>query len=317
MALFDLTPVQIRAALGAARSVAECDGAIEAHERELLAAAARALGQPDDVDAIEPVSAAEVAAVLPEPATRTRLVQALIILALMDGEIKDAELKTIRAYAAALGVDEPRIDTLKKVAAGHHRLAYLHEWRRSGLLKDAMKKAWEAKGFKGIWSMLVSMRGTMAQDPEIAWRYKRLGLLPEGTFGRAYWQHMTERGFAFPGEPNSFPEELANHDLSHVLGGYDTDPLGECQVVAFVSGFMKADPFGYLFQIFLHMQLGVHMFDGTPTQHMIIPTEKVLAALERGSRLTFDLYDPKWDFWADFPLPLEEVRKKYGVPSAS
>jgi hypothetical protein len=59
------------------------------------------------------------------------------------------------------------------------------------------------------------------------------------------------------------------------------------------------------------------MFDGTPIQHMRIPTERVLAALERGSKLTFDLYDPSWNFWSDFPLPLEAVRKKYGVPSAA
>ncbi len=52
---------------------------------------------------------------------------------------------------------------------------------------------------------------------------------------------------------------------------------------------------------------------GHSEPHLGIPAERVLAALERGRNVTRDLYDPSWDFWADLPLPLGEVRRKYAV----
>lgn len=61
------------------------------------------------------------------------------------------------------------------------------------------------------------------------------------------------------------------------------------------------------------MQRGVHIFDGTPVEHMRVPIERVLAALERGTRVTADLYDPAWDFWAEMPKPISEVCAKYGI----
>ena len=45
--------------------------------------------------------------------------------------------------------------------------------------------------------------------------------------GREFWQHMTSRKFAFPGEPGGLLERQCHHDLTHVLTGYDTDPDGE------------------------------------------------------------------------------------------
>jgi tellurite resistance protein len=305
---------QIVVALGAAKAVATADGRFDEHERELLEAARKALGHPEPLDTLTVPEPRVVAEALGEREARTRLIQAMLLVAMMDGAIQPAELATVRRYASALGVDEPAVDDLARVARGHTTVVKYDLLRRSAMVQTAARAAWEAKGLKGLWSMAAGIYGLDA-DPELAWRYKSLGLLPEGSFGRAYWAHMTERRFSFPGEHKGFPEELAKHDLAHVLGGYHTDPTGECEVVAFISGFMRTDPFGYLFMIFLHMQLGVHIFEGTPVEHLRIPAERVVAALERGRRVSRDLYDPSWDFWSDFPLPLEEVRRKYAIAS--
>ncbi|MBK6516099.1 MAG: hypothetical protein IPM79_03380 [Polyangiaceae bacterium] len=309
---FGLSPEAIATCLGAARSVATIDGTFEAHERELLGAAARTLGFTGALDEVPAASPERAREVLTDPTHRTRLVQALLLVAMMDGDIAERELAEIRRYAKALDVDEPRLASLKQVAEGHTTIVKWDLIRRSQMVNDSAIAAWKKKGLKGLVQFAGGFYG-FTQDPEIAWRYKKLGLLPEGTFGRTYWQHMTSRSYAFPGEIKGFPEELVKHDLSHVLGGYDTDPIGECEVVSFISGFLKRDPFGFLFMIFLHMQLGVHIFDGSPVEHMIIPADRVLAALERGTNVTRDLYDPAWDYFADFPLPLQEVRAKYGV----
>jgi hypothetical protein len=189
---------------------------------------------------------------------------------------------------------------------------YFDLWRKSAYLSDSAKKAWHDKGLRGLYQFFGSITG-IATDAEIARRYRELEHLPKDTFGHAYFLHMKERNFSFPGELRAFPEELVKHDLAHVLGGYDTDPEGECEVIGFIAGFMKHDPFGYLFMIFVHMQLGVNVFDGSPVEHMSVPTERVVAAIERGTKVTRDLYDPSYRFWDDFPLPLAEVRRKYNV----
>lgn len=54
---------------------------------------------------------------------------------------------------------------------------------------------------------------------------------------------MIEGGYYFPGERGGLPEGLVKHDLFHIIGEYGTDTVGECEIVAFVCGFMQTDPF--------------------------------------------------------------------------
>lgn len=307
--LFDLTPAQVRAALGAARALAAADGTYDDHERRLIEAAARTLGYTGPIDGVD---ADDVANVVTDPAIRLRIVQAMIVVAMIDGAVTDAEHEVISFYARALAIDEPRIANLKQIAHGHSRMLYIDLWRKSAYLQDAAKKAWHDKGLRGLYEFFGSVTG-VAHNAELAARYRALGNLPRGTLGREYFEHMVERGFPFPGEQRGFAEELVKHDLAHVLGGYDTEPTGECEVIGFISGFMKHDPFGYLFMIVVHMQLGVNVFTGSPVDHMILPVDKVVAAIARGAKVTRDLYDPAWDFWAELSLPLAEVRHKYGI----
>ena len=48
-------------------------------------------------------------------------------------------------------------------------------------------------------------------------RYATLGELPDGTFGRAFFEHFRRNGFAFPGDPAGLSEGFTTpHDSSHV-----------------------------------------------------------------------------------------------------
>src|SRR5439155_974344 len=80
------------------------------------------------------------------------------------------------------------------------------------------------------------------EDSALAWRYRRLGLLPEGTLGREYWKYSRKNGFAMPGEIAGPDEIVVNHDLIHVLTGYDTDPPGEFEAAGFTAGICGEDP---------------------------------------------------------------------------
>src|SRR5262249_44839284 len=103
----DLSPVELQTSLRAAKAVALADGVFSARERALLGAAVEALALGVDVDAIEPITPEQAAAALHDQAARTRLIQAQIIMAMMDGDITESELSVIWAFSAALGVEEP------------------------------------------------------------------------------------------------------------------------------------------------------------------------------------------------------------------
>jgi tellurite resistance protein len=311
-------PQLLELGLRAVKMVAMADGVFDERERKLLAAADRALRQPGrpaaDLDALAPIDAVMLAEAVPDAQTRTRIVQAQIIMAMMDGEVQASEYAVISVFAMALGVDEPRLKNLRQYMDHHYTLLKLDLNRRSEMVGTAMRHAYRKAGLRGAWKATAPFLSKhFAIDEELAWKYRKLGLLPEDTFGRQYWVHMRERNFAFPGEPGGFSEEFIKHDCCHVLGGYDTDPFGECEVVAFVSGFMGTDPFWYLFMVTMHMHLGIETFNDNPLGELAFDPDRVVAALERGRRVREDLYNPDFDWWAQFPKPIAEVRAQLGI----
>lgn len=311
-------PLQLELGLRAVKMVAMADREFDARERKLLAAADRALRQPGseptDLDALEPIDAQTLAVAITDELTRTRIVQAQIIMAMMDGDIEPSEYAVVAEFAAALGADEPRLKNLRQYMGHHYTLLKLDLNRRSDMVGTAIRHAYRTAGLRGAWknsAPFLSKR--FAIDEELAWKYRKLGLLPDDSFGRQYWVHLRQRGFSFPGEPGGFSEEFIKHDCCHVLGDYDTDPTGECEVVAFISGFMGTDPFWYLFMITMHMHLGIETFNDNPLGELAFEPDRVVAALERGRVVREDLYDPDFDWWALFPRNLDEVRFELGV----
>jgi len=151
------------------------------------------------------------------------------------------------------------------------------------------------------------------EDHEVAWRYKQLGLLPEGTFGRAYWEFCTSRRFAFPGEPGGLPERMVFHDFGHILSGYETDAEGEIQQGAFQAGFTRTDGFSFLIFVIVQFHLGLKVTPIAAPRTGLFDVRKVIRAVERGAACRDDL-SARWDHWAWVELPLEEVRERLGVP---
>ena len=321
MPSFAIEPRIFMLGLRAAKTVAVVDGNFDQRERELVAAAMRALA-PElvtqvDIDALETITGEELAAEVADELTRTRIIQVMLIMAMIDTEVDEREHALIKDFAKALDVDEPRLANLKQVLNEHHTLVKLDLNRSSRMVKDAVGWAYEKDGFGGVLKTIAPfISKKFAVDEALAWRYRKLGLLPENTFGRAYWTHMTERGFGFPGEPGGFPEVFIKHDCCHTLGGYDTDPIGECEVVSFISGFMEADPFWYLFMVCVHMHLGIETFDDNPLGFAAFDAERCMNAMARGMAVNTDLYVPGVDWWSLFPEPIDAVRARYNIAPA-
>lgn len=309
-----LTEGQKIAGLGALKAVATAHGEFTEEERSAIEAIAGLLGVRADLDQLPETPPDAIADVLPDPAWRERLVQAAIVVAVMDGEATKDEAALIDRYAKALGVNEPRQKNLHQVIGGHMLRLRIDLVRRFPIMRQLFSETWSEEGLPGVWRLVKAFRG-QAVDPALAWKHKELGLLPEGTLGREFWKHMTREHFAFPGEPGGIATRACHHDLTHVLCGYGTDPEGECQIAAFYAGYKREDPFAFIFSTLLMFQLGIKLSPiATPAKLKWHP-DLVLRALQRGAGVTRDLTD-HWDYFEDVALPIAEVRRKYGIAEA-
>lgn len=156
------------------------------------------------------------------------------------------------------------------------------------------------------------LRG-VAHDEALGFRFKRLGLLPEGTLVRAFWAQMTTWGLPFPGEPHGFNDDSVHHDLTHVLGGDDTDAAGEIQVAAFSAGDRRDDPFALVFATMLSFHVGARIHPVAEPNKGNLRVPEVVRAFERGMAMNTDLCRD-WDDWPLMDRPLDEVRRSLGIP---
>jgi ubiquinone biosynthesis protein Coq4 len=117
-----------------------------------------------------------------------------------------------------------------------------------------------------------------------------------------------------PGEVGSLPEGATRHDLTHVIGGYDTTPMGEIEVLSFTAGMKRTNPFAILFLGIgqFHMGLKIHPV-AEPSRMTLTDPRAIVEGLEHGSRCAVDLLDTDWDYWPFIERPLDEVRAALGL----
>jgi hypothetical protein len=177
---------------------------------------------------------------------------------------------------------------------------------------EGIKKAWHDEKFKGIFKVIGGMKG-FYEDPKLAQKYEQLGQLPSGTLGKEFWQFYKDHQFSFPGQKYGSPVMITNHDMAHVLGGYNTTPGGELQVASFTAGFRNIGRVWILLFIISQFQIGVKTvpIDAPVTTGEFDP-EKELLALQRGTLTKVDLFN-NWDYWAVVNCQIDDLRKKYNI----
>jgi tellurite resistance protein len=307
-----LSSTEIEAALRAMVTVARVDGEVHAAEHAWILAAARTLGGRVSVplDDLAPIEPDELARLVTSSEGRELVVRVMILVALMDGDVSGAEASLVERVALALRVDEPRIANLRQIEEGRLRVLWLDLARRS-FARPIFEETLKSKGLRGVWKIVGPMLG-LAKDPDMARRYCDLGKLPEGTLGYRYFRFIVDNELGFPGE-GIVAEDGMWHDLTHVLAGYGTDPLGEVAVVSFIAGYRRDDPFFWLFTIALQFHLGIKVSPYSPGERGYFDPDVVLRALTRGLAVRRDL-SREWDPWPDMARPLEDVRRELGVP---
>jgi hypothetical protein len=203
-------------------------------QRVLLEAVFPAMtGHRVDLTAYIPMSRTEAAGALASRnmAFRTRIVQVMLLAALVLRPLPQEVADQVSEFAQEVGVDESMIRVAQEFAAGSLGLAaidferngYTSEWQPDEALtlhtSNELASAWEAS----------------VHDPALAARWAALADLPAGTLGRGVWELYRSRGFTFPGTPGSAPPLLAQHDWVHVLADYGTTVESELEVFAFIA----------------------------------------------------------------------------------
>jgi hypothetical protein len=241
---------------------------------------------------------------------RKRLVQLAAVAALLSHPIRPASIRFVADLAHQLRTHDPVIEVMHALAGRRHFRVRVLAMRRA--MRALFTEAWLHGGLRGVLGFAGAMFLGAAASADRLWSYKRLELLPEGTLGRAYWRHMTDTGFRFPGEKGGIPGPVAYHDVAHVLAEHDTTPLGEIQQGSFQAGNRRKDGFFFLQFVLLQFHHGVKITPSAPPRYGQFQPDKVLWAIHRGAQCPVDMTH-QWDFWPLMPLPIEQARAQCGL----
>lgn len=294
--------------LRALRTALNPNGALSAPERSFLDTYAAICGRAAPGGEPLPINPCEV--VIEGGHARKRLVQLVALAVLLSRPVRPASLAFLKAVAAALSTHDAVIDVIEALSKGQRFKVRLLAMRR--VMRVMLKEAYLKEGVMGVLRVPIAMALKAPVNKDKLWNYKRLGLLPEGTLGRAYWKHMTEVGFGFPGDVAGIPDSIAYHDVAHVLADNDTTPLGEIQQGSFQGGNRREDGFFFIQMVILQFHQGVQVTPATGAVTGNFQPDKVLWAIHRGAQCNVDLTH-QWNFWPLMTLPLAEARARIAL----
>jgi len=316
-------------ARGIASAVSPPDGLTNVQRILLESVFSAMTGHGVPLSGFEPLGAADLADVLQRRnlAFRTRIVQIMLLGALVLRPLPESVVDKVGSCARELGVDESLIGVARRFASGSFGLAaidferngYTSEWR-----SDSASQLHTSKELATAWDLAVD-------DHELAGRWSGLGEMPEGTLGRAVFTLYQSRGFVFPGLPGSAPPLLAQHDWVHVLADYGTTVESELEVFAFIARAnddMRA--FSLLAMVISlfetgYLRTGAGLFEASPghlSSHdgvaLRIADAMRRGALCRDSVDDIDSIDYLHLDWFDIAeLSVTEARRRFGVVDKS
>jgi hypothetical protein len=212
-------------AVGLAAAAAHPDGLTDL-QRILLEAVTTALtDHPIDLAGAGPVTPDELAALLRRRNLefRTRVVQLMVLAALVLRPLPAEVAARVEAFAAALGVDEGMVAVARRFAAGSLGLAAV-DFERNGYTRDWAPGDRHELHTSGHWPRPGTWPSTTRRWPPGGRRWRT-----------CVWQLYAARGFVFPGLPGSAPPLLAQHDWVHVLADYGTTVESELEVFSLVA----------------------------------------------------------------------------------
>ncbi len=321
----DLTPPDRDEALLVHRGIlaaAEPLGGPTSLQRILAASITRSLTGFDALDtAPPPIGATEFAELLRarNSAFRTRVLQMMLLTALVLHPMPPEVGARLRAFADELEVHDDLIDVAEAYASGSLDLAAA-DFARNGYLASvdpARIKALHATALAQAWE-------TSTDDPQLAGLWSSLEELTPDTLGRGVADFYRDRGFVYPGLVGSAPPTLAQHDWVHVLAGYGTTLEGELEVFGFIAR-ANDDPRGFSLLAMVvslfetgDLASGAGLFEADPGHLSTAGAAQRLAdSMRRAALMPGSTDFLAYDWFAVADRPLAVVRHELGLPAKS
>jgi hypothetical protein len=284
-------------------------------DRNSVAAAATIMLDlaPPDFDALAPFPPAKLVSLVPPgSAIASEAVRLATVMALVDGVVDDGKLEAVVRLARVLSVSEDYVGDLAAAARGHMRKAMAHMVREN--MESFTGQPWSRDVTDDVAAWMLPYRGVGA-DPQLAARFEALGRLPANTFGRHYFAHFRDNGYAFPGEPDALNAGFAvPHDSAHVLAGYDTTPAGEILVSTFTAAMHPRHSMAaHVLPVIFSWHLGIKFNDVAKSAIGQMRPESFFVAWQRGANASVDVFAQGWDFWAATAVDLDELRARYAI----
>ena len=308
----DATPAQVRAILGAMRTIAESGGAASDADKHAIESAAKYIfGVNATFDTIAAAPPQELVRTLLSSGLDTEAVKFLAVMALVDGTLDTAKVAEVMRFADALGIEARYLSEMIEAAHGKLQEALADMTRAN--MESITEKPWS--GDVNTW--LVPYSGDAA-DPAMAAKFEALGQLKDDTFGHAFWEHFKENGYAFPGAPTALNAAFCvPHDSAHVLSGYNTTARGELLVSTFTASMHRINPMaGHVLPVIFTWHLGIQINEVAGMEGGALDPNEFWHAWAGGAATTIDTFAPGWDFWSYVDVPLVDLRERWSIPAA-
>ena len=249
---------------------------------------------------------------------RQSVVRILALLPVIDKRILPAKVAVVEEAARRLAVEDRGLEILRLAVKGKFRSIGFSAMMRS------VAHYWSPTGKMRLRDWLDMLRNFlppvpglyMIGDQALLARFRALGQLPNDTLGYALYRFYTDRGFALPGEPKSFPEGWAKHEAYHVLSEYEVNDQGEMLLAAFSGGNSRLLCMDLLMVTLLQFQAGKRVVPGPIPVDELRPAA-FFRALARGASMNVDLLGGQWTLWPVVERPIAELRTAYNVSPLS
>jgi hypothetical protein len=262
----------------------------------------------DDIDVhnLTPLSPDEVAKRLQRSEARLRFAEMMMTLELCRHPMSLEQVDLAEKYVTAMGVDRIEIETT-----------------RTAIVKGAEAAATDLERcYQQILPEIseLSLRDRYLRldkpDHALAERLKVLHDLPEDTLGYQYLEFYRRNNIELPGDDIHLPAHYVNHDMNHVITGYEPTAPGEVAR----SGFLLATNdsrhnwLEFLLTMSIHesgvLNHGDIRAKVATLQRAGVP-DFLGEGLARGAKCTVDL--SQVDHLSIAHLPLEQVRERFSV----
>ena len=288
-------------------SISTDDGPTAEQLTVLTAVAQHVLGREGlDPAVVKPLSPEEAAKAVQRPDARLRFAEIALTLELCRHPMSEDQVTLSEKYVTAMGLGDSEIETTRTaIEQGAEAAATDLERSYSKILPE-------------ISELSLRNRYLRLDQPEhaLAARLMKLHDLPEDTLGYQYIEFYRRHGFTLPGDDVHLPAHYVNHDMNHVITGYEPTAPGEIARSAFL---MAANDSRHNWLEFL-LTMSIHesgVLNHGEIRAKVATLERdgvpdfLAEGLRRGAQCSVDL--SQVDHLAIAHLPLEQVRENFSV----